>query len=565
MRKFFRKFLIYLLAIGMLCPAWLATGVMKATKVKAALKDPLMTEFYVKGTNGWIEFYNPNKEVGDVINLAGYKIVSQGTSTYTCTIKPGISIDPASVKVITGSDVTCSPTNSFVLYDTNGSITFERPDATLVQPTVTYQAQLNYSNRSYSIKNSDGSWVVTSPMTEGVFEETVPAISTTQIPVEDISSGDYTITAIFSDSLTKTYQLDSGVETDYADPIQVSDEGSHILILTAKDFLNNIVTEEINFTIDKTAPVVTVDQLSTNQKTPEITGTIDDPMAVISINVNGVDYPAVSEDGTWTATITDEMADGIYEVLATATDLASNEGQDDSSNELTINTVAPAVPVVSALVTGKTIKLTWNSIEGAVKYHVYLKNKTNGAIVLEDVAVTVDAPVVEYQNNVASYGEYYAVVTAEDIFGNISAIPTVSNQTVVKVTAPAPVPATVVTTTTPVTAPETPAVTVGPTKVQAADPVEEKKVETPADDSNGQIKGDDSKDEEDDKTNWTPWIVLFVLIILAGAATGGYFYWFNGEEEVKTVVRETKKEEVKRSDNSKTAKKSNNQKKQKRW
>ncbi|ENX62769.1 hypothetical protein F885_01218, partial [Acinetobacter higginsii] len=54
-------------------------------------------------------------------------------------------------------------------------------------------------------------------------------------------------------------------------------------------------------TTDVTAPIVTVDDDLSNDATPALTGTVNDPTATIVVNVDGVDYPAVNNgDGTWT-------------------------------------------------------------------------------------------------------------------------------------------------------------------------------------------------------------------------------------------------------------------------
>ncbi len=71
-------------------------------------------------------------------------------------------------------------------------------------------------------------------------------------------------------------------------------------------------------------PVVKVNALVTNDNTPQLTGTVDDPLATISVTVNGITYAAVNSGlGTWTLaddTIPPALADGIYEVAVTATD-----------------------------------------------------------------------------------------------------------------------------------------------------------------------------------------------------------------------------------------------------
>jgi len=60
-------------------------------------------------------------------------------------------------------------------------------------------------------------------------------------------------------------------------------EGVHEIDVTATDSLNNagVDTTSAELIIDTSAPMVTVDVLSTNDNTPELTGSIDDPTATI--------------------------------------------------------------------------------------------------------------------------------------------------------------------------------------------------------------------------------------------------------------------------------------------
>ena len=104
--------------------------------------------------------------------------------------------------------------------------------------------------------------------------------------------------------------------------------------------LNGGIDEVVHFTIDTTSSVVTVDTLWTNDPTPELTGTVDDPDAAIEVTVDGNSHAAVNNgDGTWTLpddTISPELADDTYDVAVAATDLAGNVGTDATTDELTI-------------------------------------------------------------------------------------------------------------------------------------------------------------------------------------------------------------------------------------
>ncbi|MDC4404704.1 Ig-like domain-containing protein, partial [Acinetobacter baumannii] len=78
-------------------------------------------------------------------------------------------------------------------------------------------------------------------------------------------------------------------------------DGPHTITVTATDAAGNVGNDTAVVTVDTTAPVVSFTDASTNDSTPALTGTIDDPTATVVVTVDGVDYPAVNNgDGTWT-------------------------------------------------------------------------------------------------------------------------------------------------------------------------------------------------------------------------------------------------------------------------
>ncbi|MEN8425061.1 Ig-like domain-containing protein, partial [Acinetobacter junii] len=85
---------------------------------------------------------------------------------------------------------------------------------------------------------------------------------------------------------------------------------------------------------------VVLDDLTTNDSTPPLSGTIDDPTATIIVTVNGVDYPAINNgDGTWT--LADDtlasLLEGPNTVTVTATDSAGNTTTDTAI--ITLDTI----------------------------------------------------------------------------------------------------------------------------------------------------------------------------------------------------------------------------------
>ena len=135
-------------------------------------------------------------------------------------------------------------------------------------------------------------------------------------------------------------------------------DGNYNVTATATDAAGNVsvLSGVLPVTIDTTAPAApTVNGLLTNDTTPTITGTLGAPLAVgevFTVIVNGVTYTDgdgnLAVAGTnWTLTIPPGDAitvDGTYPVVATVTDAAGNATTDASTNELVIDTTAPAQP-----------------------------------------------------------------------------------------------------------------------------------------------------------------------------------------------------------------------------
>ncbi len=110
--------------------------------------------------------------------------------------------------------------------------------------------------------------------------------------------------------------------------------------------------------IDTTAPLVTVDVLTTSDTTPTITGTVTEGTLQVTLvdKTYGSNDTSLSVDGThWKLLIPDAEAleYGTYDVRASAVDEAGNVGHDGTTDELTIATATQGlihvelVPVAS--------------------------------------------------------------------------------------------------------------------------------------------------------------------------------------------------------------------------
>ncbi|WP_200802141.1 Ig-like domain-containing protein, partial [Halomonas cupida] len=85
---------------------------------------------------------------------------------------------------------------------------------------------------------------------------------------------------------------------------------------------------------DNTAPTVSMDPLTTDDVTPALSGTVDDPDATVTVSVDGTDYDATNNgDGTWSLA-DDTLAAlpvGDTTVTVTAADAAGNETAVDAT------------------------------------------------------------------------------------------------------------------------------------------------------------------------------------------------------------------------------------------
>ncbi|WP_446906098.1 BapA/Bap/LapF family large adhesin [Acinetobacter baumannii] len=152
-------------------------------------------------------------------------------------------------------------------------------------------------------------------------------------------------------------------------------DGPHTITVTATDAAGNVGNDTAVVTVDTTAPVVSFTDAPTNDTTPALTGTIDDPAATVVVTVDGVDYPAVNNgDGTWT--LADNtlpvLADGPHTVSVTATDVAGNVST-PVTGTVTVDATAPTLAITTddlALAAGEDANITFTFSEAVAGFDV---------------------------------------------------------------------------------------------------------------------------------------------------------------------------------------------------
>ncbi|MEG8241962.1 Ig-like domain-containing protein [Acinetobacter baumannii] len=168
-------------------------------------------------------------------------------------------------------------------------------------------------------------------------------------PVSGQAEPDSTVTVTYPDGTTAT--VVAGTDGSWSVPNPGNLVDGDTVTATATDPAGNTSLPGTGtVSADITAPVVALDDVLTNDSTPALTGTVNDPTATVVVNVDGVDYPAVNNgDGTWTLAdnTLPTLADGPHTITVTATDAAGNVGNDTAV--VTIDTVAPNAPVLDPI------------------------------------------------------------------------------------------------------------------------------------------------------------------------------------------------------------------------
>ncbi len=127
-------------------------------------------------------------------------------------------------------------------------------------------------------------------------------------------------------------------------------DGTYNVVATSIDQFGFVSTDATagELTIDSTPPAVpTVNELTTRDDTPSLTGTVAlQPGDIFTVRVDGTTY--TEGDGRltlvgslWTLNVPAPLEDGRYEVVATVSDAVGNISRDVSRLELTIDSTAP--------------------------------------------------------------------------------------------------------------------------------------------------------------------------------------------------------------------------------
>jgi len=342
---------------------------------------------------------NPASDTVDAV--APVVGISDLTTNDTTPALTGTVDDDTATVVVTINGISYTATNN-----ENGTWTLA-DDAVAALAEGSYTATVTATDPDGNVGTNTGTVVIdtTAPTAPTVdagngteITGTAEAGATVNVDVDGDGTPDFTMVADGDGNWSVT------PDTPLADGVVVT--------VTATDQAGNI-SNPASDTVDAVAPIVAFNDLTTNDTTPALTGTVDDDTATVVVTINGNDYTATNnENGTWT--LADDavaaLAEGTYTATVTATDPDGNVGT--NTGTVVIDTTAPTAPTVEA---GNGTEITGAAEAGAtVNVDVDGDGTPDFTVVADgdgNWSVTPDTPLAD---------GVVVTVTATDQAGNIS-------------------------------------------------------------------------------------------------------------------------------------------------
>ncbi|QNX12980.1 BapA prefix-like domain-containing protein [Acinetobacter seifertii] len=353
---------------------------------------------------------DPTAKVVVTVDGVNYPATNNGNGTWTLADNtlPTLTDGPHTITV-TATDPAgnVGTTNAVVTVDTTAPnapvidpINASNPVTGTAEPSSTVKVTFPDGSTATVVAGPDGKWTVPNPgdLTDGqtvtatatdpagnpslpgsaVVDAVAPTVAVTTALTNDSTPA---LTGTVNDPTAKVVVTVDGVNypaTNNGDgtwtladnTLPALTDGPHTITVTATDPAGNVGTGSAVLTVDTTAPVVALNDVLTNDSTPALTGTVNDPTAKVVVTVDGVNYPATNNgDGTWTLAdnTLPTLTDGPHTITVTATDPAGNVGTTNAV--VTVDTTAPNAPVIDPInasnpVTGtaepgSTVKVTF--------------------------------------------------------------------------------------------------------------------------------------------------------------------------------------------------------------
>ncbi len=271
--------------------------------------------------------------------------------------------------------------------------------------------------------------------TDSIIADTTPPGSPTINTIGSTSNTTPAITGKAEAGSSVVVQLDNAplctvtadVNGDWScTPASALIDGSHTVSATAADAAGNVSSATtLTFTVDTSAPAAPVVLTppsggSTNDTTPAFGGTAE-AGTTVTVKVDGADVCTAIADGggNWGCSSTVTLAPGAHAVIASAKDAANNAGPASASQPFTVDTTAPAAPVVTSPANGALTNNPNPSFSGTAEAGSTVTVKVDGVVVC--TALVDGAGNWTCTSSVAlADGSHSVVASAKDPAGNDS-------------------------------------------------------------------------------------------------------------------------------------------------
>jgi hypothetical protein len=250
----------------------------------------------------------------------------------------------------------------------------------------------------------------------------VGAVATTTPVISGTAEAGSTVTVRVDGVMLGTVTASASGGWSYT-PASPLAQGAHSATATATDAAGNtsVAATPRSFTVDTvapTAPVLTAPAALVNSTTPAIMGTAEAGSSV-AVTVDGavVGTVTASASGAWSFTPASPLAQGAHTATATATDAAGNTSASSAPRSFTVDSVAPAAPVLTA--PEGVVNTATPTIEGTAEAGSRVTVRLDGTVV---GTATADASGVWSFTpaSALAQGAHTAVATATDAAGNTS-------------------------------------------------------------------------------------------------------------------------------------------------
>ncbi|WP_374807175.1 Ig-like domain-containing protein, partial [Pseudochrobactrum kiredjianiae] len=173
------------------------------------------------------------------------------------------------------------------------------------------------------------------------------------------------------------------------------------------------------------------DGMTTDAVRPKLSGGSAEAGSTVKIYDKGVliGETTANANGTWSFTPTSDLAEGSHVFTVTSTDKAGNEGVPSANWTVTVDTIAPELPVISQLFDTKGEELSENMISGERRptltgeaeagsvVTIYDNGKKIGTVIAEEDGTWSFEP----KNNLGQ-GEHKFTIKSTDAAGNTSEV-----------------------------------------------------------------------------------------------------------------------------------------------